>query len=288
MVTIGYHSYMRRGEIKAIETLYRGFRFRSRLEARWAIFFDVAGIPWRYEEQGYDLSRVRVPNEPKSADAYSPLRYLPDFYLPEQDCWIEVKPSTPSERDVFLMSRLVMGSRKDGYFLEGLRLPDEAIVSWSMKPMFEGITHVAFGELPLAWYQKSRGRMGWLDPDFADRDPYQDVGVYDGGRMWCECPRCGMVGITYYGDARYLKCGCLGMSDSAHWIEAELRDDKESMIYMSRKDPAPHYTFDSSRLMAAYRAARQARFEHGERGQVYVLLSKLNRIREILDSDEGG
>ena len=31
-------------EIKAIETYYKGYRFRSRLEARWAVFFDAAGI----------------------------------------------------------------------------------------------------------------------------------------------------------------------------------------------------------------------------------------------------
>ena len=30
--------------IKSIETKYNGFRFRSRLEARWAIFFDMVGL----------------------------------------------------------------------------------------------------------------------------------------------------------------------------------------------------------------------------------------------------
>jgi hypothetical protein len=36
-------------EIAAIPTTYRGVRFRSRLEARWATFFDLAGWQWRYE-----------------------------------------------------------------------------------------------------------------------------------------------------------------------------------------------------------------------------------------------
>lgn len=31
---------------KAVETVYKGYRFRSRLEARWAIFFDSLGIKW--------------------------------------------------------------------------------------------------------------------------------------------------------------------------------------------------------------------------------------------------
>lgn len=39
--------------IKAIETSYKGYRFRSRLEARWAVFFDALGVSWKYEDQGY-------------------------------------------------------------------------------------------------------------------------------------------------------------------------------------------------------------------------------------------
>lgn len=60
----------------AIPTKYRGYRFRSRLEARWAIFFDHMEIPWRYESQGYT-----VKGRP----------YLPDFYLPDCATWVEVK-----------------------------------------------------------------------------------------------------------------------------------------------------------------------------------------------------
>ena len=63
--------------IKAIETLYKGYRFRSRLEARWAVFFDTLGIAWEYELEGYDLGSVGW--------------YLPDFFLPAYDIWVEVK-----------------------------------------------------------------------------------------------------------------------------------------------------------------------------------------------------
>ncbi|WP_065091484.1 hypothetical protein [Rhizobium leucaenae] len=35
--------------IKAIPTTYNHVRFRSRLEARWAAFFDLAGWQWDYE-----------------------------------------------------------------------------------------------------------------------------------------------------------------------------------------------------------------------------------------------
>lgn len=65
--------------MKAIETRYAGHRFRSRLEARWAVFFDAAGIPWQYEPQGFEVGQ-------------SSRRYLPDFFLPSTSTWVEVKP----------------------------------------------------------------------------------------------------------------------------------------------------------------------------------------------------
>ena len=74
--------------IKAIETSYRGYRFRSRLEARWAVFFDTLGITWEYEPEGFELP--------------GGVRYLPDFFLPKFNhvdglgMYVEVKPSTDS------------------------------------------------------------------------------------------------------------------------------------------------------------------------------------------------
>ena len=63
--------------IQAIETSYAGCRFRSRLEARWAVFLDQLGVTWRYEPQGFQM-----------ADGS---RYLPDFYLPDERMCVEVK-----------------------------------------------------------------------------------------------------------------------------------------------------------------------------------------------------
>lgn len=63
--------------VKAIETRYAGCQFRSRLEARWAVFFDNLDIRWEYEPQGF-TSVFGTP-------------YLPDFHLPGDDLWVEVK-----------------------------------------------------------------------------------------------------------------------------------------------------------------------------------------------------
>lgn len=66
--------------IKAIETIYNGYRFRSRLEARWAVFFDVAKIKYEYEPEGFRTNDGTM--------------YLPDFYLPDLDAYVEVKRNT--------------------------------------------------------------------------------------------------------------------------------------------------------------------------------------------------
>jgi len=42
--------------IKAIETKYAGCLFRSRLEARWARFFDAAGVRWEFEPEGFEMA----------------------------------------------------------------------------------------------------------------------------------------------------------------------------------------------------------------------------------------
>lgn len=73
------------GEMKAIETYYNGYRFRSRLEARWAVFFDALGAEWEYEIEGYDLDALGY--------------YLPDFWLPEWNCFAEVKPGQLSQAE---------------------------------------------------------------------------------------------------------------------------------------------------------------------------------------------
>lgn len=57
--------------IKVIQTYYNGYLFRSRLEARWAVFFDACGVEYEYEPEGYDLGNGMM--------------YLPDFLLHRVD-----------------------------------------------------------------------------------------------------------------------------------------------------------------------------------------------------------
>lgn len=94
--------------IKAIETEYRGYRFRSRLEARWAVFFDTLGIKWEYETEGF---------ENEHGD-----RYLPDFYLRDFDIWCEVKPNDPDRIEEIEKACLFVG--RTGKMRALVLLPD--------------------------------------------------------------------------------------------------------------------------------------------------------------------
>lgn len=97
--------------LKAIETEYKGYRFRSQLEARWAVFFDACGVSWEYEPEGYDLGNG--------------LYYLPDFLLhgvtinhayhaKGQDLYVEVKGQM-TDRDAAKINRFAeLRLRDDG------------------------------------------------------------------------------------------------------------------------------------------------------------------------------
>ena len=91
--------------IQAIETYYKGYRFRSRLEARWAVFFDAVGIEWQYEVEGYQLENRR---------------YLPDFWLPKSETFVEIKPTKETAEEVRpLIKELVSKTGKHGLIIGG-------------------------------------------------------------------------------------------------------------------------------------------------------------------------
>jgi len=66
--------------MQPIPTSFDGYTFRSRLEARWAVFFKLRRIQYKHEHQGFRLK--------------GGLWYLPDFFLPEHPCFIEIKPDS--------------------------------------------------------------------------------------------------------------------------------------------------------------------------------------------------
>ncbi|MCC7369667.1 MAG: hypothetical protein IT306_14655 [Chloroflexi bacterium] len=179
-------------DLKAIETYYRGYRFRSRLEARWAVFLDALGVQFEYEKDGYDLDGVW---------------YLPDFWLPDQRVWLEVKgPAILSGDDAWEKAyRLAEASETFVYVFCG-QFPEHPV----------GLTGLAFNPFE---------RM--VAPE--DERPPRPV-------RWLQCLICGQWQIG--NRLEYLRCGCIRRC----WA-------------------------GNADLIRANTTARQARFEHGERGR---------------------
>jgi hypothetical protein len=90
--------------MRPIETHYAGHRFRSRLEARWAVFFDRLGLRWEYEPQGYLLDRRP---------------YLPDFKL-----------ILPDDRMVFAEVKSTETDKLEGGHVERCRALATASGCW--------------------------------------------------------------------------------------------------------------------------------------------------------------
>jgi hypothetical protein len=63
--------------MRSYPAIYNHYRFDSRLEARYAFWFDLVGVAWRREADVIALS--------------DNLTYIPDFYLTGWRCWVEVK-----------------------------------------------------------------------------------------------------------------------------------------------------------------------------------------------------
>lgn len=64
--------------MKAKPTYYSGQFFRSKLEARWAYFFNLVGVKYTYEPKKFYLKDIKK-------------AYIPDFYLKDLDIYLEVK-----------------------------------------------------------------------------------------------------------------------------------------------------------------------------------------------------
>lgn len=100
-------------KIKAIQTFYKGYHFRSRLEARWAVFFDALGLKWDYEPEGFELP--------------GGVRYLPDFFVHSANprhragsgYWIEIKGAQPTPAETSSLHLVCRASEHNGYLFTG-------------------------------------------------------------------------------------------------------------------------------------------------------------------------
>lgn len=209
---------------RAIQTRYHGCHFRSRLEARWAVFFDNLNIPWRYEPQGYTVGF------PEGSDPWCARPYLPDFYLPDTQTWVEVKGSADAFDWQLLANAVDWG--------HGLPGTDDSVSST------RGL--LLLGEIPWAEeyapahciLQHNKGGVANL----ANFDAEDQLRVSD-----FSGPEAGFDSTTSSG---------IGTS-----AEAVVR-----MVHPGESTLKAWGVRADRRVKVAYIAAKSARFEHGARG----------------------
>lgn len=200
-------------DIKPIETSYRGYRFRSRLEARWAVFFDAMKIAWEYEREGVKVSSISENKE---------WLWLPDFYLPATKTHVEVKGDW-NEVPLDYWSMIINSIDWGGPFADGAQsvlllggIPDPPIMYVSDRlPTF-----------PLLRWNKGVGL-------------YQSS--FNAG---------GLLALDEHGDVE--------------WFDSSWGDDEGFRNGVMREfRTATKWQADAA-MEKAIRAARGARFEHGE------------------------
>lgn len=164
---------------KARPTWYRNCQFRSRIEARWCIFMDHIGVPWNYEVDTYNVAPG--------------IQYGPDFYLPRQECWLEIKhrPARPHEQR---KARLLALLFREPIHILGGPIPDPDRLSelhtWSCWPA-EFVSD-ADKRLHAEW-EPDAGGLPVLETE---------------GFRWVQCPDCDDVALTYGGALDAIECGC--------------------------------------------------------------------------------
>lgn len=201
--------------IPAKSTLYGHCTFRSQLEARWALFFETLGIRYRYEPKRFWLR--------------PDLSYLPDFWLIDHRCFIEIKGEKPEQREK--MRLLAQKVRVNVYtFFGDIGVP--------------GPTRGAFVDYGDDYYltvnatpDPIRIRYPLRSPGSLPKQPglLNAYGRWGTNYGWCECQQCGMVTLDTQSPTIRWQCAC-------------------PLPLL-----APH-TMTSPRLLAAYRAANQYRF----------------------------
>lgn len=221
--------------IAPIQTYYNGYHFRSRLEARWAVFFDAAGIEYEYEPEGFVLNRDALRDDEywnyriNIAEA----KYLPDFYLPEYDYYVEVKPNRDNvEQDLDRAVSVMCSNKKNLLILRDIPYDPNHGIFWFPIFYFHPVKREIRGQ-----------SVTFLQAGYEDRDALYILTNFT---------MCNLL-------PRYLN-----MAD-----RYEIYNDKDTQGEKCVIDGEEHtfYIYEhfySTLQQKCFRAARQARFEHGE------------------------
>jgi hypothetical protein len=244
--------------IKPIETEYKNYRFRSRLEARWAVFFDALGVEWEYEKEGFELSNGE--------------KYLPDFWIKRPECWIEIKPDNFNDNGSEKAGLLAAKTRQwvnvicGNPWLDEHRIyayhhayPDEGLKKY-LDIAIQNDDRWVVGKLGAGYclteYQSVFTEKGWKGYDIK---PYRK-----NDRVLCFCEKHQTLS---FGWRAYIPSLCETCSRPTGEIE-----EISPFMRCFDGETEPDYNcgdgdlLENQSILNAYKAARSARFEFGESG----------------------
>lgn len=197
-------------DIEAIPTMYKGVRFRSRLEAQWAVFWDELGVKWEYEPQTFKFPDGK--------------QYTPDFWIVDLALWVEIKPNAKiaDEEEAQLKCLQLAGETGNLVYLDhgGFAWPLTDDAKNACVPGYECTYSVLF--FPCT------GSLGQED----------SIIIYDSeNHSWGTCRECGKIGIaatislSLWMRRDIVSCEC----DTPRWL------DSYSEIVMKAYDKARRY-----------------------------------------------
>jgi hypothetical protein len=173
--------------IAAIPTTYRGITYRSRLEARWAVFFSTLNLAYEYELDRFNLDQLK--DDERDTEQKNIL-YTPDFLIPKQrlfsrPMWVEVKGNF-QDIDGLAMLRLTVTTKIEGLIIGSIPQLPKNVCEWGRSDA-----------------ESWAGSLEWSSA-------YPNCG--DIGHFFCECPHCGSFGYEFWCRADRLNCCDSGRS----------------------------------------------------------------------------
>ena len=82
---------------KAIDTVFKGNRFRTELVARWAVFLDALDTSFVYEKEKFNLAGIM---------------FVPDFWVEDWNCWIVIGYDEPTDEDKDRCEKIAIQTEK--------------------------------------------------------------------------------------------------------------------------------------------------------------------------------
>ena len=125
----------------------RVYPFRSKTECLWAVMFDLLGIRYEYEPIAVHIGS---------------LKYVPDFYFLDLNCWGEVKSQRRTAREARKAKKFCFAVRQPIYFLEGTPSPTKLIHGYkngrtvNARLTCNGFEHTSYSAKQLALFGENK------------------------------------------------------------------------------------------------------------------------------------